>query len=85
MNNATDKIPKIQKDVKDIISKQLGIDVSDISNEDSLVSDLRMGPIELSDLSALLEKAGFNIEGLDFANIDTVSDIFDYISEKEDL
>lgn len=87
MNDPTlSKKPKdIRSSVKNILALMLGVEPSDLHDEDSLVEDLHMGATDLTDLSERLEGANYNTANLHFNEIETVEDLIDFLSSEEEI
>ena len=66
-----------QKLIKKLLALHLGLEVDDISNEDFLKEDLHMDPLSLTDFSHILEKNSFDIDSIDFSEIETVNDLIE--------
>lgn len=73
----------VQEKVKEIISKQLGVDQSEVTPEASFVEDLGADSLDTVELVMAFEEA-FNIEipDEDAEKIAKVKDAIDYISKK---
>lgn len=76
---------KLINQVMLLLARQLGVEIDDISLEDTLSDDLRMGPKELADVSEALVNLGYEIGDLDFESVETVADLVDYLALKTDL
>ena len=73
----------VEDKVKEIISKQLGVDQSEVTPEASFVEDLGADSLDTVELVMAFEEA-FNIEipDEDAEKIAKVKDAVDYISKK---
>lgn len=73
----------VEEKVKEIISKQLGVDMSEVTAEASFVEDLGADSLDTVELVMAFEEA-FNIEipDEDAEKIGKVKDAVDYISKK---
>lgn len=73
----------VEEKVKEIISKQLGVDTDKITAESSFIDDLGADSLDTVELVMALEEA-FNIEipDEDAENILKVQDAIKYIDEK---
>lgn len=73
----------VEEKVKEIISKQLGVDQSEVTPEASFVEDLGADSLDTVELVMAFEEA-FNIEipDEDAEKISRVKDAVDYISNK---
>ncbi len=73
----------VEGKVKEIISKQLGVDQSEVTPDASFVEDLGADSLDTVELVMAFEEA-FNIEipDEDAEKITKVKDAFDYITKK---
>ncbi len=73
----------VEEKVREIISKQLGVDQSEVTPEASFVEDLGADSLDTVELVMAFEEA-FNIEipDEDAEKITKVKDAFDYIKKK---
>ncbi len=73
----------VDEKVKEIISKQLGVDQSEVTSEASFVEDLGADSLDTVELVMAFEEA-FNIEipDEDAEKIGKVKDAIDYIKNK---
>jgi len=73
----------VEEKVREIISKQLGVDQSEVTPEASFVEDLGADSLDTVELVMAFEEA-FNIEipDEDAEKITKVKDGFDYIKKK---
>jgi len=73
----------VEEKVKEIISKQLGVDHSEVTSEASFVEDLGADSLDTVELVMAFEEA-FNIEipDEDAEKIAKVKDAVDYIQKK---
>jgi len=74
----------VEEKVKEIISKQLGVNVSEVTPEASFVEDLGADSLDTVELVMAFEEA-FNIEipDEDAEKIVRVKDAIDYIKNKQ--
>ncbi len=73
----------IQK-IKEIVAEQLGVDMSEITEEASFVDDLGADSLDTVELvMALEEEFGIEIPDEDAEKITTVKDAIKYIEEHE--
>lgn len=70
----------IAKTVINQLAEHLGLNIEDISSEDSFLSDLHMRPTELSDFLQELGEQGLETNDLDLPSIKTVSDLIEALS-----
>lgn len=75
---------RIKDRVFKLIAEQLGIEPSDISEDDSLTDDLHMSATDISDFLEKLKNEGVDIDEIDFDEIDTVNDLTDSIALHSD-
>jgi len=83
--NPTQKQKDIETTVKKVVSLMLGLEPSDIHDEDFLIDDLHMGPADLTDLGERLSEAGLNVEEIDFQETETLGDLIDLLSSEEEI
>ncbi len=70
--------------VKEIIAEQLGVDVSEVSEEKSLVDDLGADSLDIVDLVMNFEdEFGVKISDQDLSKIKTVKDVVEAIELKK--
>jgi acyl carrier protein len=67
----------MKEKITKLLADFLGVEPSDITDDDSLIEDLHMTPSDLSDFSELLGKSGFDTSTLDLTEIETVSDLYE--------
>lgn len=66
--------------VKEILSKQLRIDIADIDDDSIIVEDLGADSLDLVEMLMTFEDTyGFSIDDDDAANLRTVRDVVEYI------
>lgn len=73
MNKEEDKQKRL---IKRLISERLGVEPDDINDDDSFKEDLHMDPIVLTDFTLNLAESGFDVEALDFSEIDSLDDLY---------
>jgi acyl carrier protein len=74
----------IDEKVKEIISKQLGVDASEVTPEASFVEDLGADSLDTVELvMAFEEEFGIEIPDEDAEKIAKVKDAIDYINNKK--
>ena len=72
------------ENVRDIIVNTLSCDADQVTPETNLFEDLEADSLEAVELSMALEEAfGVGISDEDLPNIKTVSDILEYIQNKQ--
>lgn len=74
----------MEEKVKEIISKQLGVNISEVTDEASFVDDLGADSLDTVELVMAFEEA-FNVEipDEDAEKITRVKDAIDYIKSKQ--
>ncbi len=74
----------VEQSVKEIIAKQLGVDIAEVKPEASFVEDLGADSLDTVELVMAIEE-GFNIEipDEDAEKIMKVQDAVDYIKQKK--
>lgn len=66
--------------VKEILSKQLRIDIAEIDDDSIIVEDLGADSLDLVEMLMTFEDTyGFSIDDDDAANLRTVRDVVEYI------
>ncbi len=74
----------VEEKVKEIISKQLGVDQSEVTPEASFVEDLGADSLDTVELVMAFEEAfGVEIPDEDAERITKVKDAVDYIKNKQ--
>ena len=74
----------IQKEVIDIVAKQLDLKTEDIKPENEFIEDLKADSLDLVELIMLFEeKFDIQIPDEDAENIQTVKKAIDYIKKKK--
>jgi len=73
----------MEEKVKELIAKQLGVDISQVTPEASFVEDLGADSLDTVELVMAFEEAfGVSIPDEDAEKIRTVQDAINYIKEK---
>ena len=71
----------VEQKIKEIIAEQLGIDVSEVTDEKSLTDDLGADSLDMVDLvMAFEDEFNIKVEDEDLSKIKTVKDVLDLIS-----
>jgi len=78
-NQHDSKTKDIDSLIKETIAEQLGVDVEDVSADDSFSDDLHMGPIELSELIEGLKKKGIDATRINLSDVVTVSELIELL------
>lgn len=74
----------IEEDVKILISKELGVNESEVVNDASLSEDLGADSLDTVGLIMAAEKEfGIEISGEDAEKLTTVKDVIEYIKNKK--
>lgn len=74
----------MEEKVKEIISKQLGVNASEVVPEASFVEDLGADSLDTVELvMAFEEEFGIEIPDEEAEKIQTVQSVFDYIAKKQ--
>ncbi len=66
--------------VKKLLAEHVGLEVSDITEDDSFLEDLHMKPTEFADFLEELATQGLDTETLDLSSIQTVGDLIESLS-----
>ena len=70
--------------IKELVAEELGIDVSEIKEDTSLKNDLNADSLDLFQIiMALEEEFEIEIPTEDVENIDTLTDIEDYLNKRQ--
>lgn len=67
-------------EIKRVLSDHLGIEPTDISEEDTFMEDLHMKPTEFADFLEELNEEGFDTTDLDLSSISSVADLLESLS-----
>jgi len=73
----------IAKSVRKLLSDYLGIEPEDVEDDYSLTEDLHMKPTDLTDFCDILSKNSFEVNSLDFNEIETFSELIDELSQQQ--
>lgn len=65
--------------IKRILAEQLGIDVSDFENDDSLTHELHMDSAGLTDFFKSLQSQNLDTSKLDITQVDTLEELFEML------
>lgn len=77
MDKNTKESRLTKKRVKSIIAEHLGVESSDIEDDDSFSQDLHMSPSDIFDLFEVLKEKGICDENCDYSEAETVSDLLE--------
>jgi len=69
----------------ELLADNLGVETEDISEDDSFSEDLHMAPDKLADFVESLSSLDFEISNLALADIETVGDLAEMLSSREDI
>ncbi|QTA38103.1 acyl carrier protein [Thermosipho ferrireducens] len=73
----------VEQKIKEIIAEQLGIDVSEVTDEKSLTDDLGADSLDMVDLvMAFEDEFNIKVEDEDLSKIKTVKDVLELISAR---
>lgn len=72
-------ITMVAKIIK-LLADFLGVDPSDITEDDSLIEDLHMTPTDLTDFVEILKTSGIEANHSDMTEIETVGDLYEKYS-----
>lgn len=81
--NKTNSDTNLEDKVKEILANQLGIEIEDISCEDSFTEELHMSPADLTDFIENLSKEGFDTKDIDITQSNNLNEIFDVLSSQD--
>lgn len=70
---------KYKKAIKKLLVEHLGIEIEDVTDDDSLKEDLHMNPVDLTDFNQKLITAGYDTEKVDFSEIETLNDLYEIL------
>lgn len=74
----------IEKEVKDIIVEQLGVDPAEVTEEKAFVEDLNADSLDLTELIMTLEeRMDLEISEEEAASLKTVGDVIRFIKNKK--
>lgn len=69
--------------IRELIAKQLGVDVSEVTEEKNLVDDLGADSLDMVDLiMAFEDEFGIKVDDSDLSKIKTVKDVIDLLSQR---
>jgi acyl carrier protein len=72
---------QIEIEVKQILSKELGVEIENVTSDKKLIGDLGVDSFAAVELIFVLEdKTGLEIANRDIMGVKTVGDIIDYIA-----
>ena len=66
--------------VKTCLADHVGLDIDDISDEDTFMDDLHMQPTEFSDFLEELTEKGLDTQHVDLSTITTVGELIESLS-----
>ena len=65
----------MKEKINKLLADFLGVETTDISEDDSLIQDLHMTPSDLTDFVEIMGTAGFDTTHLDMTEIETLNDL----------
>ena len=72
----------MEEQIKQIISKQLGIKISELSNEKDLIKDLKADSLDTVELMMSIEEQfGIDFDEEDVSNLSDVQSIIDFVKK----
>jgi acyl carrier protein len=72
---------QIELEVKQVLSKELGVEIENVTNDKKLIEDLGVDSFATVELVFVLEdKTGLEIADKDITEVKTVGDLVDYIA-----
>jgi acyl carrier protein len=74
-----DENPTLEQ-VKTCLADHIGLDIEDISEDDTFMNDLHMRPTEFADFLEDLTEKGFDTSDLDLTSITTVGELIESLS-----
>ncbi len=77
------KTNSTEEKIIEMLSQHLGVDVDDITPDDTFIEDLRMNSVSLSDFGSLLENEGFSITPESISDFNTVGDLIDFLIQED--
>jgi acyl carrier protein len=80
-----DKQENIKNTILSCLSEQLGIELSDLHEEDFLKEDLHMKPTDLADFTVTLSEKGLDTSSIDFGEILTIGELIEHLTSKEEI
>ncbi|KKR30697.1 hypothetical protein A2715_01615 [Candidatus Woesebacteria bacterium RIFCSPHIGHO2_01_FULL_39_32] len=69
------------KIVLELLASHLGVEPDDVSEDDSLTTDLHMRVTDISDFLGSLEEKGIDVDEIDLAEIETVGELIEALGE----
>jgi acyl carrier protein len=71
----------MEEQIKQIISKQLGIKLDSISNDQDLINDLKADSLDTVELMMTIEeKFGIDFDEEDVSSLSTVQSVIDFVT-----
>ena len=71
--------------IKELLAFHLGVEVTDINDDDSLLHDLHLVPAEMSNFLKSLEDNGLDTSKLDLDELETFEDLVEAVLSAEAL
>lgn len=74
---------EIETKVKEVLAKELGVNIENITNDKKLIEDLGMDSFNAIEITFALESIfGISIPDEEIKNVKVVSDIVEYITQR---
>lgn len=70
----------MREKINKLLADFLGIEPTDLTQDDSLTEDLHMTPTDLTDFLEILKKSGVDIANLDMSEVETLDDLYEKLS-----
>lgn len=70
---------KLKSKVKKVLAEYLGVDIDDLSDDDSLREDLHMGTVDINDFMESLKNQEVDTSTIDLSEIETIGDIIELL------
>ncbi|MBO8139338.1 MAG: acyl carrier protein [Thermosipho sp. (in: Bacteria)] len=69
--------------IRELIADQLGVDISEVTDEKNLTDDLGADSLDMVDLiMAFEDEFGIKVDDSDLSKIKTVKDVIDLVSQR---
>ena len=69
-----------EKSVKSLLAEQIGVELEDIKDDDSLLEDLHMSPSDITDFVHKLAQSDFVVKESDISTATTVGELVETLS-----
>lgn len=67
-------------EIKKLLADYLGVDPSDIKDDDRLTEELHMNLADLTDFANILEKKGYDLSKIDYNEVETFNEYVESIT-----